>query len=311
MNTEDRVMAVLARANPMPEDDSLELSTDAVTYLATLEQRSSEMTQIDTRPAEVRKPSRSRLVAVAAGVVVVVGAALVLLTRNDKPPVVTQLTSTTLATPTTIPEATQELSPQLEEALAVATAFNLARADMDIEGMSESGIEGHVNGFFVSSLETIPDEFDWLMAVGWTTEVQGCEITNPDLTGTTVRCDVTHSDALSDALDQGPYEGAYHMRVGYAGDEKLGVTINETTVTESLFMDFPSFQFTSGTWRPFVTWLEDNHPEDVSSMFAGEVQSNDIEFLLRVGERKPSLSEESVALWAQYTAEFVAEVGGG
>ena len=44
MITEERVMSLLANANPSPDDEP-STSIDAVTYLATLEQRSSAMTQ--------------------------------------------------------------------------------------------------------------------------------------------------------------------------------------------------------------------------------------------------------------------------
>lgn len=97
------------------------------------------------------------------------------------------------------------------------------------------------------------------------------------------------------------------MKVMYAGDEKLGVPITETTVTESLQIDFPSFQFTVGTWRPFVAWVEENYPRDIDKMLAGEVQSGEIEMMLAIGERRPSLSQESIDLWHQHVAEFVAQ----
>jgi hypothetical protein len=306
VNTEDRVMAVLASANPMPDDDSLELDTDGVTYLATLEKRSSEVTQLDTRPPEQDKSSRWTLVAVAAAAVVILGTALILLTR-DSDEVATDPPPTTIVTPTTTPEATEELSPELEEALAVATAFTEARRDRDIEKMKVNAVEGHINGFIVSSLETMPSEFAWLDAIGWDMEVKGCEVTNPELSRTTIRCDVIHNNTISQALGEGPFEGAYHMKVMYAGDEKLGVPITETTVSESLQIDFPSFQFTVGTWRPFVTWVEENYPQDIDTMLAGEVQPGEIEMMLTIREHRPSLSQESIDLWRQHAAEFVAQ----
>lgn len=306
MNTEDRVMAVLARANPMPEYDSQELDTHAVTYLATLEQRSSQVTQLDTRRTEQDNTSRRTLVAIAAAAVLILGTALVLLTRDSEEVANDPSPTTTVMTPTTAPEATEELSPELEQALAVATAFTEARTVGDIQGMNANGVEGHINGFIVGSLEEMPDEFAWQDAVGWVMEVQGCEVTNPELSRTTIRCDVLHNNTISQALGEGPYEGAYHMKVMYAGDEKLGVPITETTVTESLQIDFPTFQFTVGTWRPFVAWLEENHPQDIDTMLAGEVQS-EIEMMLTNGERRPSLSQESIDLWRQHLAEFVAQ----
>lgn len=307
MNTEDRVMAVLGRANPMPEDDPLELDTDAVTYLATLEQRSSEVTQLDTRPKEQDKFSRWTLIGVAAAAVLILGTALVLMTRDsEEPPVATDPPPSTIVTPTTTPEATEDLSPELQEALAVATAFTEARRDKDIQGMYANGIEGHVNGFIVGSLETMPEEFAWQDAVGWTTEVQDCRITVPDEVRPTIACEVTHQTAISEALGVGPYPGTYYMKIMYAGDEKLGVPITETTVTEALSFEFANPQFTAETWRPFIEWVENTYPDDLDRMLAGEVDPNLALFLVG-GERLPSLSEQSIALWSQYVAEFVAE----
>lgn len=312
MNTEDRAMAVLARANPMPDTEDLELKTDAVTYLATLEQRSSEVTQLKPRPVEEDKKTRTTLIAVAAAAVVVLGAVVILLTRsNEEPPVATDPPPTTISVPTTVSDTVAELDPQLEEALAVAGAFTQARADHDIQGMEDNAIEGHINGFVAGSLELMPDEFAWQEAVGWTMQVDGCELTIPDVADTRIRCDVTHSDAISEALGVGPYLGSYHMKVQYAGEEKLGVPIEETTVTESLQIDFPASEFTSQTWRPFVTWLEANHPDDVAQMLGAEVGPNEVALMLSVGERRPNLSQESIDLWRQHVNEFVEDQTSG
>lgn len=97
------------------------------------------------------------------------------------------------------------------------------------------------------------------------------------------------------------------MKVMYAGDDKPSVPITETIVTESLQVDFPSFQFTVGKWRPFIAWVEENYPQDIDTMLAGEVQSGEIEIVLAIGERRPSRSQESIDLWRQHVGELVAE----
>ena len=310
MNADERVLMVLARANPMPDTDSLEPKSDAVTYLATLQSRSSEMTQLDTRPERTSDRRRGRLVLVAAVVAVLLGVAIVILAQaNEEPPVVTNPPVPTTVPPTTTPDATEELSPQLQEALDVATAFTQARADRDIDAMVANAVEGHINGFIVGSLELMPEELDWQDAVGWSIEIKGCEVTNPDLANTSVECQVAHSNAISEALGEGPFEGSYTMKVMYAGDEKLGVPITETTVTESLFFTFPATEFTTSTWQPFLTWLEKNHPEDVDAMLAGELSPDVQVAMVAAGERGPQITPEATDLWRQYAAEFVAENG--
>ena len=171
--------------------------------------------------------------------------------------------------------------------------------------MSANSIEGFINGLIVLSLGEMPAEFAWQDAVGWTIQVEGCEVTEADETAPTVRCDATHNNTISRALDVGPYPGRYHMKVLFAGDEMLGTPITSTTVTESHQTEFPIRDFTLETWRPFLTWLEAHHPDDMDLMLGSAVEPG-VEFMLIAGERKPLLSEESIALWRQYTAEFAA-----
>lgn len=101
MITEERLMTLLARANPEP-DEGFEVESTAAAYLATLTERSSEVTQLDTRPEKTSSSSRNRWIAVAATVVAIVGAGVVFLTRtSEEAPVATETPVTTLVVPTT------------------------------------------------------------------------------------------------------------------------------------------------------------------------------------------------------------------
>ncbi len=209
--------------------------------------------------------------------------------------------------PTTTTEI-QRIDPLIEEALAVATAFTQGRADQDIDEMKANGIDGHIQGFLGNSFETMPDEFAWQQAVGWTIEVTECEITNPDIANTRVTCHVTHSNDISRALERGPFDGAYHMRVMYEGDQKLNVTITRTTVTESLEYHFPQSEFTTGSWRPFVTWLEQTYPEDMNLMLGPPTPQGHEDGLVPPGDRPPLTTPESIELWRQHVQEYVSEL---
>ena len=57
MNIETQVLALFEEGNPVPDpDDSEPIDIDAAAYLATLEQRSSRMTRLDTeRKDQVKK----------------------------------------------------------------------------------------------------------------------------------------------------------------------------------------------------------------------------------------------------------------
>lgn len=199
-----------------------------------------------------------------------------------------------------------ELSPMVHEALAVATTFVEGRSERNIEKMTDNSIEGFINGLVVLSLAEMPAEFAWQEAVEWRMQLEGCEVTEADETTPTIRCDVNHHNTISRALGVGPYPGSYHIKVLFAGDEMLGVPITATMVTESHQTEFPILDFTNQTWRPFITWLEETHPEDIDLMLGPAVEPG-VEFMVVAGQRKPSLNEGSVSLWQQYSAEFAAE----
>ncbi len=80
MTTETEVFALFEEGNPVPDLDGLGSDAlDAAAYLATLETRSSEVTQLDTKPTEQNGDKRSPMMwLVAAAAVIVIGVALIL-----------------------------------------------------------------------------------------------------------------------------------------------------------------------------------------------------------------------------------------
>lgn len=104
MITQERVLELYARANPVQDVDELVTDLEAASYLANLQDRSSEMTQLDTRQTERVHTSRRPLFAIAAAAVVILGTVLVLMTRGSEEVV----TTTTIAIPTTAPEVIEE-----------------------------------------------------------------------------------------------------------------------------------------------------------------------------------------------------------
>ncbi|MGB7860097.1 MAG: hypothetical protein WBM90_06340 [Acidimicrobiia bacterium] len=102
MITEERAMVMFVEANPVPSRDDVAFAPDGgAAYLATLEQRSSEVTQLDTKGAQTGAKRGKRIpLLIAALLVVIVGVAVILISqRKDEAPVVTQPTSTTVADP--------------------------------------------------------------------------------------------------------------------------------------------------------------------------------------------------------------------
>ncbi|MEE8376476.1 MAG: hypothetical protein V3S26_09175 [Acidimicrobiia bacterium] len=103
MITEEHVMATLAHSNPVPDVEDIDLvQVGTASYLATLEQRSSDMTQSDTNQKESKNPRRPIVPwLIAAGVAAVIGVAIIIAAQNtEEAPVADQPTPT--AGPVTI-----------------------------------------------------------------------------------------------------------------------------------------------------------------------------------------------------------------
>lgn len=251
------------------------------------------------------------MIAVAAAVVIVLGAAIVLLSRsNEESPVATDPPVTTVVVPSTEPEAVEELDPQLEEALAVATAFTDASAAGDLESLESLVLlDGHTLSILgMVGVELADTEAAWRNAVGWTITIDGCSLSNPDVENTSIVCESTHTNALSEALGVGPYWSRQHLKVLYDGDSKLSTPIEKTIISEGLTVEFPTATFSAETGEQFSAWLEANHPNDVEAMLSFDVNPDlpGIWF----GDGVPNLTDESIQLWQQRVAEFVAEQTG-
>ena len=128
MITEETVMTIFVEANPAPDVDELDLvQTGSSAYLATLEQRSSEVTQLDTQRKDQTKKRSVRPWLIAAVVIIVAGVAFILLNQGEEAPVAGQADAD--------PAATIE---------AYITAYNVGDFDAVMELFSEeSVITGH------------------------------------------------------------------------------------------------------------------------------------------------------------------------
>jgi hypothetical protein len=111
VSNESRVLALFEEANPVPDERYIE-GTDIETaaYLATLKQRSSEVTQPNT---EVENPAKSRKSwawAAAVAVLVVITGVIAVLTNsaNEKPPVIDD--PPTATTVTIVPSTTSTVA---------------------------------------------------------------------------------------------------------------------------------------------------------------------------------------------------------
>ena len=160
------------------------------------------------------------------------------------------------------------------------------------------------NREFSGSLNAAADEIAWRNAIGWDITIDSCVVTSPELTNFRVSCAATHQNDWSRSLGFDPYPGAeFSIRVA---DQQLTEVFESPMVTEA-WVTFPGTEFVPEVWNPFMSWLEKGHPSDIDAMLLPP-QADDASAFLP-GLRKPIITPESIALWEQYTAEFVAEVG--
>lgn len=112
MITEDKVMTIFVEANPAPDVDDLDLvEVGSTECLATLQQGSSEMTQLSTQEQETHEPSRTSMGWLAVALVaILVGVAVLILNQGAE-----EAPTATDAVPTTVAESSTTV---VESALA-------------------------------------------------------------------------------------------------------------------------------------------------------------------------------------------------
>ena len=103
MITEEHVVRFFDQANPIPDVELLDMEQiGAARHLATLEQRSSDVTQLDTKTSD-NKEKRKKAMAflVAAAVVIVAGIGFMVLTQGDEVPLAAPALSVSVVVPGT------------------------------------------------------------------------------------------------------------------------------------------------------------------------------------------------------------------
>ncbi|MGB7861233.1 MAG: hypothetical protein WBM90_12105, partial [Acidimicrobiia bacterium] len=206
MITETEAVALMNEANPVPDLDSYDVTNPGVAaYLSDLEQGSSNVTQLDTKPTEQAKPKRGRLVLVlgAAAAIILTGALVVLNQPEEVVPPAIQPTVTTVGAVVTTSIVDDTVDPIAEEGLSVATAFIEALLVGDLETAQSHALDS-VALFLVDgggSPGVGPSgELPWKNALGWEATLEGCVVTTATPDSTRVTCSVTNSTDISRAL---------------------------------------------------------------------------------------------------------------
>ena len=261
MSDERRVMALLEEGNPAPElGDDAWTDLDAAAYLATLEQRISEMTRLETNESREDSSRRSNMRwLVAAMVVLVLGIAVV---------VFNQMRPLPIAGVPEIPLEGAEEHPGAAEAFSAVEAAYAA-----FNAGDPAWIEIRMMGSYFSdpadleeSIAQMEEGWPGYMAAEPRVEVSGCysrglgewptlvDAGVPTPTGYYFVCSTTETDSL---LDIAGVSGS--QTYTWVVDDSGVVAVMESGgITDADVVFFSAFE----------EWLDSTHPEAAAELAA-------------------------------------------
>jgi len=270
VSTESQVMALLEAGNPATEvEDAAWSELSAAEHLAVLEERGSAMTKLVKDPRERAGGRRSVGWAAAAIVAVVLGIGVLFISQRQSE--VAQPPATTVAPDVAAgePEATARRFIDARNMRDGEAAIALFAPDAVISG-----------DFAIAGAEDYPALFSWFQATDWRWTVEECSVTMAGPPAE-VTCTSTQENAWSRAL-QVEGTGSFDFTTSNGQILKLHNNVH--------------LDFDSPVVGQFFQWVLTTHPEDK-------------EVLYLAGSRtSPNLTAESIALWEEYTNEFVASV---
>ena len=257
MITEDRGLTMLAGANPVPQLDLIDVDVEAAKYLATLEQRSSEVTQLDTKPKDDKEKKTATPWLVAAAVAIVAGIGLIVVNQGNEAPSTGQPVAPTATNPPVTSEAAPTTVNQVSDSALTENA--LASVDAWFDGFN-AGDDEAVLGLFAPGV-VISDSIsgswtldDWAMRLAWNT-AQGVVFTPQECSANeidpgvsaTVTCSSGNRDALTQAVGAPPVPTNMVAIVTAEGINEIRFDYGQ-----------PDFNHVKG---PFTIWMLGNHFE--------------------------------------------------
>jgi hypothetical protein len=202
------------------------------------------------RPTPTPKRRSPALVPAIITAVIAIGVIVALVARQPAPVVA--------ETPVEIAEAFMAALNAYDEDAAMA----LVAEDAVLEADTEELMRGEIR---IKEVQ------------GWTYHVEPCVETLTSESLSRVECRYSHTSDLTEALGTGPYEGNVYRFAIVDGE------ITQTGIDEDDTFFFPE------TYGPFLTWIEENHPE------AGDMYHH-------------YLDEENLEKWEQYFPEWLASL---
>ena len=264
--TFDDIDLLVRRANPVPDPEALEPtgSEDGARNerrrVIMQIQELRDQSEVRRRPDRKRtRPPAAVILAAAALVVVALVAASALIGDDG----------------TDDPTATATMSPR-----DVADSFMAALGDRDADLAStfvadEALVEP-------GGLDGLRAELRWREANGYDVLPEPCEVTTETAVRTILRCPYGFNAIHSDELGYPPFEGSFY-RVVVGDDGRISSFLDE--------MEYTDNRFSVEVFEPFVAWLEENHPDDVTVMLGDGAD--------------PGMTDESIELWERRSREYV------
>ena len=239
------------------------------------------LTASGSRPAAIARPLR--LIATIGAVGLFLAACAT--TATDA------TTATVLPETTTIPSSTTTIAPSTttaasSDAAAIAASFMEARQDRRIDEAKSYLDRAVVLEWGPGqSYETLTNGLAWEDAFGVEFSLTECTLDTGAPSGRTrVTCLLATDTAIAAAV--GNEAGNVCVSVDIEGDLIIRVELLGAR-------DGCEYQFWGKAFVPFNAWVVKNHPEsDPTAMYDDRISS------------------EGLALWVQYTREFLAEHGG-
>jgi hypothetical protein len=231
VTNEDQVVALFAKANPVPSLDLLDpVEPLDMERLEHLSERNSIMTEVETIQPNREEPQRWPRVALGLAMGVIAVVALGILVNRES----------VVASP-----------------VSVATAYMDANSEYDVNGMWEllaPDSEAKLAGLAALTLAN-----DWARAVGWAEINQGCEEISTDSTGTLVACPFIRQTDWILALGLKPVtNNIYEILVAEGQIQSVVETDNGDISGAGEIKEASAM---------FELWVTRNHPDDIATMY--------------------------------------------
>ena len=234
-----------------------------------------------------RARGRRIAVAAAAAIALVVGASLLVRAANDNgievtPPADEGTVAASSTTSTTVTRT------EPASATEVAREFLEAYSDGDADRALTYLTEDSTGGGYTYTLWASPETFRLDVAMAKAQHIEemftGCAEQGDSAAGTTVRCTFDMHAYRSDEVGRGPYGGNY-----------WDVVVRDGKITSALATwAYLTNGVSAQMWQPFQAWVASTHPEDVPTLSAVAVPS-----------------EQSIRLFEWRLAEWAATVNSG